>query len=75
MRSTNGSFRGGTEHEQMVAVYVVRLVRGKENRNDCVIQGCDIQKWKIPYHNTLTVYLVSALEIVQLKDKDLPDAK
>lgn len=37
MRSTNGSFRGGTEHEQMVAVHVVRLVMGKENPIDCLI--------------------------------------
>lgn len=37
MRSTNGSFRGGTEHEQMVVVHVVRLVMGKENQFDCLI--------------------------------------
>lgn len=37
MRSTNGSFRGGTEHEQMVAVHVVRLVMGKENQKGCLI--------------------------------------
>lgn len=37
MSNTNGSFRGGTEHEQMVAVHVVRLVTGKEKKIDCMI--------------------------------------